>query len=105
VILPGFGWWLAESAVLGVGTALVYPTLLAVVSDAAHVPERATSVGIYRFWRDCGYAVGAIVAGVIADAEGFSAAIITIACLTGLSGLVVALRMRETMPIAGRALN
>jgi len=105
VILPGFGWWLAESAVLGVGTALVYPTLLAVVSDAAHVPERATSVGIYRFWRDCGYAVGAIVAGVIADAAGFSAAIITIACLTGLSGLVVALRMRETMPIAGRALN
>jgi len=98
VILPGFGWWLGASAVLGVGTALVYPTLLAVISDAARAPERATSVGIYRFWRDSGYAAGAIVAGVIADAAGFSAAIIAVACVTGLSGIVVAVRMRETMP-------
>jgi MFS family permease len=91
--------------VLGIGTALVYPTLLAVVSDAARTPERATSVGIYRFWRDSGYAVGAIVAGVIADAAGFPAAIITVACLTGLSGIVVAVRMRETMPRVARALS
>ena len=100
VILPGFTWWVAESALLGAGTALVYPTLLAVVSDAARVPERATAVGIYRFWRDSGYAAGAIIAGVIADAAGFPAAIITVAGLTGLSALVVALRMRETLPRA-----
>ncbi len=96
-ILPGFSWWVAESVLLGTGTALVYPTLIAVVTDAARTPDRATSVGIYRFWRDSGYAVGAIVAGFIADAAGFPAAIITVACLTGLSGLVVAFRMRETV--------
>ena len=100
VILPGFTWWVAESVLLGAGTALVYPTLLAVVSDAARVPERATAVGIYRFWRDSGYAAGAIIAGVIADAAGFPAAIITVACLTGLSGLVIAVQMRETLPRA-----
>jgi MFS family permease len=105
VIMPGFGWWLAESILLGVGTALVYPTLLAVVSDAAGTPDRASSVGIYRFWRDSGYAAGAIVAGVIADIAGFPAAIITVACLTGLSGMVVAVRMRETMPLAARAFS
>jgi MFS family permease len=105
VIMPGFGWWLAESVLLGTGTALVYPTLLAVVSDAARTPDRASSVGIYRFWRDSGYAAGAIVAGFIADAAGFPAAIITVACLTGLSGIVVAARMRETMPRAVRALS
>ncbi len=82
----------------------VYPTLLAVVGDAARTPERATLVGIYRFWRDSGYAAGAIVAGVIADAAGFPAAIITVACVTGLSGLVVALRMRETLPRPARLL-
>ena len=98
VALPGLGWWLAESVVLGAGTALVYPTLLAVISDVARIPDRATSVGIYRFWRDSGYAVGAIVAGVIADAAGFSAAIFTIAALTGVSGIIVAVRMRESAP-------
>ncbi|MDQ2942884.1 MAG: MFS transporter [Candidatus Dormibacteraeota bacterium] len=96
VFLPGFAWWVAESILLGAGTALVYPTLLAVVSDAARTPDRATSVGIYRFWRDSGYAVGAIVAGIVADVAGFPAAILTVAGLTGVSGLVVALRMRET---------
>jgi MFS family permease len=105
VIMPGFGWWLAESVLLGTGTALVYPTLLAVVSDAARTPDRASSVGIYRFWRDSGYAAGAIVAGFIADTAGFPVAIITVACLTGLSGIVVAARMRETMPRAVRALS
>jgi MFS family permease len=96
--LPGFGWWLAESILLGAGTALVYPTLLAVIGDVSRIPDRATSVGIYRLWRDAGYAVGAIVAGVIADAAGFPAAIVTIAALTGLSGLLVAIRMRESVP-------
>jgi MFS family permease len=96
VALPGFGWWLAESVVLGAGTALVYPTLLAVITDMARIPDRATSVGIYRLWRDAGYAVGAIVAGIIADAAGFSAAIVTVAVLTGVSGIIVAARMRES---------
>ena len=95
--MPGFNWWLAESVLLGAGTALVYPTLLAVISDAARPADRATSVGIYRFWRDSGYAAGAIVAGLIADSAGFSAAIITVASLTAASGLLVAFRMRETM--------
>jgi MFS family permease len=104
VILPGFAWWFGESVLLGAGTALVYPTLLAVVGDAARTPDRATSVGIYRFWRDSGYAAGAIVAGTIADVGGFPAAIITVAFLTGLSGLVVLVRMHETMPRAARLL-
>jgi len=103
VVLQGFTWWFAESVLLGVGTALVYPTLLAVISDAARPPDRATSVGIYRFWRDSGYAAGAIVAGLIADAAGFQAAIITVAVLTGISGLLVAIRMRETLPQSYRA--
>jgi len=97
VVLPGFNWWLAESVLLGAGTALVYPTLLAVISDTARPPDRATSVGIYRFWRDSGYAAGAIVAGLIADSAGFSAAIITVASLTAASGVLVAIRMRESM--------
>ena len=103
VVLPGMAWWIVESVLLGVGTALVYPTLLAVIGDAARTPDRATSVGIYRLWRDAGYAVGAIVAGVIADVAGFSAAIVTVAALTGASGVLVAVRMRETMvPESGR---
>ena len=97
VALPGFAWWVAESVLLGAGTALVYPTLLAVIGDAARTPDRATSVGIYRLWRDAGYAVGAVVAGTIADAAGFRAAIVTVAVLTGVSGFLVAVRMRETM--------
>jgi MFS family permease len=79
------------------------PTLLAVIGDAARIPDRATAVGIYRLWRDTGYAVGAIVAGVIADAAGFSAAIITVAVLTAGSGILVAVRMRENLvPFSGR---
>jgi MFS family permease len=96
VLVPRLAWWFAESILLGAGTALVYPTLLAVIGDASRTPDRATSVGIYRLWRDTGYAVGGIVAGVIADVAGFPAAIVTVAALTGVSGLVVAIRMRET---------
>jgi MFS family permease len=97
VALPGLAWWFVESIALGAGTALVYPTLLAVIGDAARTPDRATSVGVYRLWRDAGYAVGAIVAGVIADRAGFPASIITVALLTGLSGLLVGIRMQETL--------
>ena len=98
VAAPGLGWWLAESVVLGAGTALVYPTLLAVIGDVARIPDRATSVGIYRLWRDAGYAVGALVAGVIADTAGFSVAIVTVAVVTDASGSIVAVRMRESGP-------
>jgi len=96
VLLPGFAWWVVECIALGAGTALVYPTLLAVIGDASRTPDRATSIGVYRLWRDAGYAVGAIVAGTIADAAGFPTAIVTVAALTGVSGFLVAIRMRGT---------
>jgi MFS family permease len=83
---------------LGVGTAMVYPTLLAVVGDVASPSWRASSVGVYRLWRDMGYAAGALLAGTVADAFGLKAAMLTVAALTFGSGLVVALRMRETLP-------
>ena len=93
-----FGSWAAGSALLGIGTAMVYPTLLAAVSDVADPRWRASAIGVYRFWRDAGFAAGAIVAGVLADAFGYAVAIGSIALLTALSGLVVALRMYETLP-------
>jgi MFS family permease len=94
----GFGSWATGSALLGIGTAMVYPTLLAAVSDVADPRWRASAIGVYRFWRDAGFAVGAIVAGALADAFGYAVAIEAIAVLTALSGLVVALRMYETLP-------
>ena len=81
---------------LGLGTAMVYPTLLAAIGDVAHPAWRARSVGVYRLWRDCGFAVGALLAGVLADAFGLRSAIWVIAALTVASGLVVAVRMYET---------
>ena len=85
------------AVLLGLGTAMVYPTLLAAIGDVAHPSWRASSVGVYRLWRDMGYAVGALLAGVVADAFGLSAATLTIATLTLASGFVVAVRMRETL--------
>ena len=85
------------AVLLGVGTALVYPTLLAAVSDVAHPSWRASAVGIYRLWRDSGYAVGAIVAGVIADALDMDWALWVIAAIAVVSGLIVAVRMKETL--------
>jgi MFS family permease len=90
-----FGWWLAASMLLGLGTAMVYPSLIAAVSDASHASWRARSLSVYRFWRDLGYAIGALAAGLIADAFGFAAAIAAIAVLTFLSGLVTAVVMKE----------
>ena len=78
------------AALLGVGTALVYPTLIAAVSDAVQPRDRAPVVGVYRFWRDAGFALGALLAGVVADAAGASAAIAVVAALTAGSGLFVA---------------
>jgi MFS family permease len=84
------------SVLLGVGTAMVYPTLLAAIGDVAHPTWRASAVGVYRLWRDAGYAVGALVSGVAADALGVRAAIALVAALTFFSGAVVAVRMTET---------
>ncbi|MHB8672881.1 MAG: MFS transporter [Candidatus Limnocylindrales bacterium] len=91
-----FGASLAAAAALGVGTAMVYPTLLAAVADVAEPAWRGSAVGVYRLWRDLGFAVGAVVAGAIADAAGISSAIWAVAALTALSGLVVLVRMDET---------
>ena len=92
----GFAPWAAAVTLLGAGTAMVYPTLLAAIGDVAHPTWRASSVGVYRLWRDSGFAVGALVAGVVADAVDVPAAIWVVAALTAASGLVVAVRMYET---------
>jgi MFS family permease len=91
-----FGGWALAAVLMGAGTAMVYPTLLAVVGDVAHPAWRARSVGVYRLWRDTGYAVGALIAGVSADLLGLRGAVWIVAALTAASGLVVALRMYET---------
>ncbi len=82
----------------GGGTALVYPTLLAVIGDVAHPAWRARAVGVYRLWRDGGFAVGALVAGTLADACGLTTAIWAVAALTAAAGVTVAVRMCETHP-------
>jgi MFS family permease len=91
----GIEWWLLGSLLLGLGTAMVYPSLIAAVSDASHPTWRARSLSVYRFWRDLGYAIGALSAGLIADRFGFAWAITSIAALTFLSGVVVATLLRE----------
>jgi MFS family permease len=91
-----FGTWLVAAALLGLGTAMVYPTLLAAVADVADPSWRGAAIGVYRLWRDLGFAAGAIVAGILADRAGMPFAIGVIAVLTGASGLVVLVRMRET---------
>lgn len=96
-----FQFWLLGSLLLGLGTAMVYPSLIAAVSDASHPSWRARSLSVYRFWRDLGYAIGALSAGIIADLLGLSWAIGIIAALTFISGVVVALFMGER-PVAAR---
>ncbi|MDP1830079.1 MAG: MFS transporter [Archangium sp.] len=97
VLSVSFFGFASGAALLGVGTAMVYPTLLAAIGDVAHPSWRASSVGVYRLWRDLGYALGALLAGVTADALGLPAAMWLVAALTFASGLVVAVRMRETL--------
>jgi MFS family permease len=92
-----FAGFAAGAVLLGVGTAMVYPTLLAAIGDVAHPSWRASAVGVYRLWRDLGYAIGAIVAGVTADWLGLAAALWLVAALTFASGLIAALRMTETL--------
>ena len=93
---------LFKRGALGLGTALVYPTLLAAVSDVAHPAWRASAVGVYRLWRDGGYVVGALGAGLLADAVGIPGAVGAVALLTLASGGLAALLMRETRPIGSR---
>jgi MFS family permease len=92
----GFAVWAIAAVLTGAGTAMVYPTLLAVIGDVAHPTWRARAVGVYRLWRDLGYAIGALIAGITADLLGLHAAIWLIAAITAASGLVVAARMYET---------
>jgi MFS family permease len=94
----GFWPWLVASLALGVGTAMVYPTLLAAVADVADPAWRGSALGVYRMWRDLGFAAGAILVGVIADRAGMTAAIVVVAAITAVSGVIVAVRMRETRP-------
>ena len=96
-----FEWWIVGSLMLGLGTAMVYPSLIAAVSDASHPTWRARSLSVYRFWRDLGYAIGALSAGLIADSFGLAWAITSIAALTFVSGAVVAIAMRETVKGSG----
>ena len=94
----GFWSWALGAVVLGAGTAMVYPTLLAAIGDVAHPRWRARSVGVYRLWRDGGFAAGAILAGALADLVSIRAAIWAVAALTAASGVVVVVRMYETRP-------
>jgi MFS family permease len=96
-----FVWFAVGAVLLGVGTAMVYPTLLAGIGDVAAPAWRASAIGVYRFWRDLGYAIGAVIAGVTADLLGLGGALWIVAVLTFISGLIVASRMRETLATAG----
>jgi MFS family permease len=95
-LLKGFTPWAVGAVVLGIGTAMVYPTLLAAIGDVAHPTWRARAVGIYRLWRDGGFAVGALMAGILADVASIETAVYAVAALTALSGIVVLARMHET---------
>jgi len=95
VLVSTYALWLVGAALQGLGTAMVYPTLLAAITDHTHPTWRATSLGVYRFWRDLGYAVGALLSGAVADFVGLGAAIHLVAALTAASGLVVAWAMRK----------
>jgi MFS family permease len=96
-LVRGFWLWVGAAALLGAGTAMVYPTLLAAVGDVAHPSWRASAVGVYRLWRDGGYAVGALLAGALADLFGMPWSIGSVALLTVVSGLLVVVRMPETL--------
>ena len=102
-LVSAFATWAAGAVLLGIGTAMVYPTLLAAIGDLAHPSWRARSVGVYRLWRDGGFAVGALLAGALADLVSVQASILVVAALTAASGVVVMARMDETLPTARRS--
>ena len=95
-----FAIWAVGSALFGAGNAMAYPTLIATIGDVAHPSWRGAAVGVYRLWRDLGFAVGAVLAGALADLYSLVTAIVVVAAITAASGLDVALRMRETHPRA-----
>ena len=97
ILADGYLGFAIGAILLGIGTAMVYPTLLAAIGDVAHPRWRASAVGVYRLWRDLGYAFGALLAGVTADAFGLPTAMWLVAALTFSSGIIVAVRMRETL--------
>ena len=100
-----FAVWAVAVAVIGAGTAMVYPTLLAAIGDVAHPAWRARSVGVYRLWRDSGFAVGALLVGVVADATSLVTSIWVVAAITAASGVIVAIRMYETLGQHGAPLS
>jgi MFS family permease len=97
IVSDGFGGFAMGGVLLGIGTAMVYPTLLAAIGDVAAPAWRASAVGVYRLWRDLGYAVGAVLAGLTADAFGLKGAMWVVAAITFLSGVIVGVRMDETL--------
>jgi MFS family permease len=99
-ISTSFGGFAFGATLLGVGTAMVYPTLLAAIGDVVHPSWRASAVGVYRLWRDLGYAIGALLAGICADWLGLAGAMQVVAALTFISGLLAAIRMHETLAVA-----
>jgi MFS family permease len=109
VLIPDYEAWLVGAVLQGAGTAMVYPTLLAAVADHAHPSWRASSLGVYRFWRDLGYAIGALLSGIIADAVSVAAAIHLVAAVTLASGLVtlavMGSRASAAMPVHGGTLH
>ena len=98
IMSAGFAGFVTGGVLLGMGTAMVYPTLLAAIGDVAAPVWRASSVGVYRLWRDLGYAVGAVLAGLTADALGLKGAMWVVAAITFLSGVIVGIRMDDTLP-------
>jgi MFS family permease len=97
ILSSDFFGYAVSGVLLGIGTAMVYPTLLAAIGDVAAPAWRASAVGVYRLWRDLGYAVGAVLAGVTADAFGLKGAMLVVAFITFVSGSVVGVRMDETL--------
>ncbi|MCP3028807.1 MFS transporter [Halobacillus sp. A5] len=97
LIVNTYSLWVIGAALLGIGTAMVYPTILASISDVAHPEWRATSMGVYRFWRDSGYAFGALFAGIITDIINVNWAIGLVAVLPFISGIIAWSKMKETL--------
>lgn len=94
VLADGYWQFAGLGVLLGIGTAIVYPTFLAAIAEGTHPEQRAASIGVFRLWRDLGYAVGALLTGLVADAFGLDASILLTAGLTLLSALIIAVRMR-----------
>jgi MFS family permease len=97
IVSDQFTGFAMGAVLLGVGTAMVYPTLLAAIGDVAAPAWRASSVGVYRLWRDFGYAVGAVLAGLTADALGLQGAMWVVTAITFASGVIVGVRLNETL--------